>query len=119
DPEHSRQLLKANSQPARIEFRNLTFNYSNQSEPVLKDINISVEAGQRLGVVGATGSGKSTLASLLTRLYCVQDNQLFLDGRDINTIPIPELRSRVGMVFQETFLFSDSIRSNIAFGNPL
>src|SRR5690606_4692898 len=85
---------------------------------VLKDINLKLPAGQRLGIVGHTGSGKSALASLLAGLYPVCKGHLFIDGRDICEIPVEELRDRVSIVFQETFLFSDTLHNNIAFGQP-
>lgn len=107
-----------NSKPGSIEFRNLTFRYSETTPEVLKNINFLINAGERLGIVGATGSGKSTIAALLARLYPIEGNSLFIDGKDIMTLPLRELRDRIGIVFQETFLFSDTIKNNIAFGNP-
>lgn len=103
--------------PGRIELRNLTFRYLPDGPDVLKNLNVTLEAGQRLGVVGHTGSGKSTIAALLGGLYKVERGQLFIDDRDITDIPLEDLRERVSIVFQETFLFSDSIRNNIAFGD--
>jgi len=109
----------ANSdEPGCIEFRNLSFRYNPAAPYVLKNISISLKPGSRLGVVGHTGSGKSTIASLLAGLYFPCRGQLFIDGRDIRDIPLEELRDRVSIVFQETFLFSDSLRNNIAFGQP-
>lgn len=105
-------------EPGCIEFRHLNFSYGPGHPEVLKDITLRLPAGQRLGVVGHTGSGKSTIAALLGGLYPTQCRQLFIDGRDIRDIPLEELRDRVSIVFQETFLFSDSIRNNIAFGQP-
>ena len=100
----------------RVEFRGLTFAYTPQSPPVLHDIHITIPPGGRLGVVGPTGSGKTTLVALLARLYPAPPGALFVDGTDINHIPPSALRARVGFVFQETFLFSDTIAANIAFG---
>lgn len=101
---------------ATVEFRNLSFRYAAGLPWVLKNIDVTVAAGRRLGVVGATGSGKSTLAALLVHMYPVERDKVFISGQDINDIPVDELRRRVGLVFQETFLFSDTIRNNIAFG---
>ncbi len=98
----------------RIEFRNLTFSYN--GAPVLRGIDIAIEPGKTLGVVGPVGSGKSTLLALIPRLYSPPRGQLWIDGRDVNDIPVSELRRAVGMVPQETFLFSDTLRENIAFG---
>jgi ATP-binding cassette subfamily B protein len=105
-------------EPGFIEFRNLSFRYGPELPYVLKNISIKLPAGHRLGIVGHTGSGKSTIAALLSGLYPPQRYHLFIDGRDVCEIPLEELRDRVGIVFQETFLFSDSIRNNIAFGDP-
>ncbi len=109
----------ANSdEPGCIEFRNLSFRYGPDLPYVLKDITLKIGSGERLGVVGHTGSGKSTIAALLSGLYAPCRNQLFIDGRGIRDISLEELRERVGIVFQETFLFSDTLRNNIAFGRP-
>ncbi len=99
-----------------VEFRHLSFGYGN--EPVLQDINLSVPAGSTVAIVGPTGCGKSTLMSLLPRLYQAPPGSLFIDGRDVRRIPLAELRSAVGLVPQETFLFSASVRENLAFGLP-
>jgi ATP-binding cassette subfamily B multidrug efflux pump len=98
-----------------IEFRNLNFRYNGQ--PVLKDISFKVQPGQRVAVVGATGSGKSTLVSLLARIYPVPDGCLFIDGKDVNRFDIGTLRSNIGFIPQDTFLFSDSISENITYGS--
>ena len=99
-----------------IEFRNLTFQYDGAGQAALSDISLKVPAGRTIGIVGRVGSGKSTLVHLLLRLYQVERGQLLLGGIDINDWPLDELRRRVGIVFQETFLFSDSIAENIRFG---
>ncbi|HMV25439.1 MAG TPA: ABC transporter ATP-binding protein [bacterium] len=102
----------------KIEFRNLNFSY--RDIPVLKNISICIHPGMTLGIVGATGSGKSTLVNLIPRLYDIPDGMLFIDDRDINTIPVSILRQHIGMVTQDNFLFSDTIYQNIVFGvdNP-
>ncbi len=102
----------------RIEARGLTFSYAPGLPPALSDLRLSIEPGQRVAVVGRTGSGKSTLAQVLLRLYRVPDGTLFVDGRDVNTIPVADLRRAIGAVPQDPFLFSDRIRENIAFGGP-
>lgn len=99
-----------------IEVRNLTFSYN--GKPVLRDIHFELPAGQTLAVVGTTGSGKSTLVNLLCRLYPVPRGRIFVDGIDINDIPLPALRRSLGYVPQDTFLFSETVRENIAFGRP-
>ncbi len=102
-----------------LEFRGLTFTYPGSKEPVLKNINISVEKGKTLAIVGRTGSGKTTLINLIPRLLSVPQDTLFIDGRDVNDIPLSTLRTSIGCVPQETFLFSDTIRNNIDFYRAL
>jgi ATP-binding cassette subfamily B protein len=99
-----------------IEFRNLTFTYDGAREPALKDINLRIAPGQSVAFVGAVGSGKSTLMNLVPRLLDAEPGQVLVDGRPIREIPLVVLRSSIGYVPQETFLFSDSIADNIAFG---
>src|SRR5882672_9002604 len=97
-----------------IEFRDLTFSYN--GVPVLKNINLEIPAGSSLAIVGPTGSGKTTLVSLLPRVYDASPGSLLLDGRPIRQYPLDAVRQSIGFVPQETFLFSDTIRENIAFG---
>ncbi len=98
-----------------IEFRNLTFKYSDGST-VLKNINLKVPEGTSLAIVGPTGSGKTTLVNLIPRIYDAAGGAVLLDGRPIQDYPLSNLRHSIGFVPQETFLFSDTIRENIAFG---
>jgi subfamily B ATP-binding cassette protein HlyB/CyaB len=106
--------------PARghIEFKNVTFRYRPGSPDVLKGINLKIEPGEVIGIVGASGSGKSTLAKLIQRLYLPQDGQILLDGADLNHVNPQWLRSNVGVVLQENLLFNRSIRDNIALSVP-
>lgn len=97
-----------------VEFRGLTFAYGERA--VLHDIDLRVPAGATVAVVGPTGSGKSTLMSLIPRLHEAPPGTVFVDGHDVRTIPLPVLRGAVGFVPQETFLFSDTVAGNIAFG---
>ena len=104
-----------------IEFRHLTFTYPTASNgsagvPVLHDINLHIPAGSTLAIVGPTGSGKSTLAALIARLWEAPPGTLLLDARSIREYPLGELRRAIGYVPQDTFLFSDTLRENIAFG---
>ncbi len=99
-----------------IEFRDINFRYDNQTEWVLKGITLKIPAGQRVAIVGPIGSGKSTLASMLSRMIPVSDRSLFVDGVDINTIDIKNLRKHIGYVPQDTFLFSEKITDNLLFG---
>jgi ATP-binding cassette subfamily B multidrug efflux pump len=116
EPEISSTGERLYSSPMRgkIEFRRLTFAYDGR--PVLRDIELMIEPGQTLGIVGLTGSGKSTLVSLLSRLYKVERGQLFIDDVDINDWDLASLRKQVGFASQEPFLFSATIDENIAFG---
>ena len=98
-----------------IEFRDLTFAY-NGGEPVLSDIDLKIPAGKTVAFVGRTGSGKSTLVNLIPRLLEAPPGTVFIDGRDIRDYPIEQLRGAIGFVPQETFLFSDTLAENIAFG---
>jgi ATP-binding cassette subfamily B protein len=97
-----------------IEFRNLNFAYNGTS--ILKDINLRIPAGSSLAIVGPTGSGKTTLVSLIPRIYDAEPGTVLIDGRSVRHFPLDALRRHIGFVPQETFLFSDTIRENIAFG---
>ena len=100
-----------------VEFRNVSFAYDS-TMPVLKDVSFSIKPGEKLAIVGPTGSGKSTLIRLLSRFYDFGDEQIFLDGIDLNSIHSSDLRRRVGVVLQDFHIFSGSIFDNIALGNP-
>ncbi|HTC75106.1 MAG TPA: ABC transporter ATP-binding protein [Edaphobacter sp.] len=100
-----------------IEFRNLTFAYPD-APPVLHDINLRIPAGTSLAIVGPTGSGKSTLVSLIPRLHDASPDTVLIDGQPIRNFTLATLRKSIGFVPQETFLFSETIRQNIAFGRP-
>jgi ATP-binding cassette, subfamily B, multidrug efflux pump len=99
-----------------IEFRNLSFSYG--GAPVLQNISLRIPAGSSLAIVGPTGSGKSTLVNLITRLYEAPEGTLLIDGRPVREYPLAVLRRNIGMVPQETFLFSETVRENLALGAP-
>jgi ATP-binding cassette subfamily B protein len=99
-----------------IEFRQLTFRYHPNDEPVLHDINLRVRAGETVAFVGRTGSGKSTLVNLISRVIEAPEDTVFVDGVSVRDYPLAQLRSSIGYVPQETFLFSDTLAENIAFG---
>ncbi|MBE7446665.1 MAG: ABC transporter ATP-binding protein [Planctomycetia bacterium] len=99
-----------------IEFRDVNFRYDCHKEWVLKGINLKIPAGQRTAIVGPIGSGKSTLVNMLSRIIPVNDQGIFIDGVDINTIDIKALRKCIGFVPQDTFLFSEKVEDNILFG---
>ena len=98
-----------------IEFKNLTFAYPNANRNTLKDVSFVINAGERVGLIGRTGSGKTTLVDLILRTYNVPDGTVFIDGVDVNRIPIKTLRAAAAYVPQDNFLFSDTIENNIAF----
>ena len=98
-----------------IEFRNLTFKYPDGSYDVLKNVSFKIFAGENVGIIGKTGSGKTTVVDLILRTYNVPDGTLFIDGYDVNTIPIKSVRKHAAYVPQDNFLFSDTIENNIAF----
>jgi ATP-binding cassette subfamily B multidrug efflux pump len=100
----------------RIEFRNLSFKYRPTDEPVLSNLSLTILEGQTVAFVGRTGSGKSTIVNLIPRLIEAPDETLFIDGIPVKQYPLQQLRSSIGYVPQETFLFSDSLQGNIAFG---
>ena len=98
-----------------IEFRDLSFVYPDGNEEVLSDVSFKINAGENVGIIGRTGSGKTTLVDLILRTYNVPDGTLFIDGKDVNDIPIKEVRAAAAYVPQDNFLFSDTIENNIAF----
>ena len=98
-----------------IEFKNLTFRYPGGSYDVLKDVSFKISAGENVGIIGKTGSGKTTIVDLILRTYNVPNGTVFIDGYDVNIIPIKSVRKYSAYVPQDNFLFSDTIENNIAF----
>ena len=99
-----------------IEFRNLSFRYPDGEFDALKNLSFTINAGENVGLVGKTGCGKTTLVDLILRTYNVQDGTLFVDGHDVNDVPIRQVRAACAYVPQDNFLFSDTIANNISFG---
>lgn len=110
-------LLEIPAIRGNITVDHLSFNYPGQQRLVVHDVSVDIKPGL-LGIVGKTGSGKSTFCNLLTRLYPVADKAVFLDGMDINTLPLSAVRSNIAYVPQDVTLFSDTIATNISMGNP-
>ncbi len=98
-----------------IEFRNLSFTFPDGEHEALHDVSFSIKAGENVGIIGKTGSGKTTLVDLILRIFNIDDGMLFIDGQDVNSLPISQVRAAAAYVPQDNFLFSDTIRSNIAF----
>jgi len=101
----------------RVEFRDVTFSYD-PDRPLIESLSLVAEPGQTIAIVGPTGAGKTTLVNLIMRFYELNGGTITLDDRDISSIPRAELRSKIGMVLQDTWLFGGTIRDNIAYGNP-
>lgn len=101
-----------------IEFSEVWFKYNDENEWVLRDINLRIAPGQTVAFVGMSGGGKSSLISLIPRFYDISEGSLRMDGQDIRGLTQESLRKAVGMVLQDNFLFSGSVRDNILFGNP-
>lgn len=98
-----------------VEFKNVTFSYDDENE-VLKNVSFKVSKGEKIALVGPTGAGKSTIVSLLSRFYDPTKGKILVDGKDIKNVDLESLRSQMGIMLQDTFLFSDSIMENIRYG---
>ena len=105
-----------NSIKGKIEFRDVTFKYRENTEKVLDKINLSIESGQTVAFIGKTGTGKTTLVNLIPRLFDATEGEILVDGYPIKEIPLRVLRESIGFVPQETFLFSDTLKNNILYG---
>jgi len=99
-----------------VEFSHVSFSY-NPERPLITDLSLTAEPGRTVAIVGPTGAGKTTLVNLIMRFYELDGGQITVDGRDITAMPRQELRSQIGMVLQDTWLFGGTIRENIAYGN--
>jgi ATP-binding cassette subfamily B protein len=104
-------------QSARIDFEHVSYGYL-RSEPVLQDFSLHVAPGETVALVGTSGSGKSTVSLLLPRFYDVQEGSIRIDGTDVRDVTLESVRNEIGIVFEDAFLFSDTVRANIAYGRP-
>ncbi|MBY4605896.1 MULTISPECIES: ABC transporter ATP-binding protein [Bacillus] len=110
--------IKADQIRGEVEFQNVSFQYEKEKENILHDVSLKINRGETVALVGMSGGGKSTLVSLIPRFYDVTSGRLLIDGTDIRDYEARSLRNQVGMVLQDTFLFSETIRENIAIGKP-
>lgn len=118
DPPQPKHLPQESSQGlGNVKFDKVVFGY-NSDYPVLRNFNLDIQGGESIAIVGATGSGKSTITRLLLRFYDAQSGHVYLDGIDVRKLTLSDLRSQIGVVFEDTVLFNDSVRNNIAFARP-
>jgi ATP-binding cassette subfamily B protein len=110
--------IKLEDVTGKVEFERVTFRYFGGSDPVLEDVNLNAEPGQTIALLGSTGSGKTTIINLIPRFYDVSHGRVLVDGHDVRDVTIESLRQKIGIVLQETTLFSGTIRENIAYGRP-
>jgi subfamily B ATP-binding cassette protein MsbA len=116
DPEHPLTITPG---PHRVAFKEVYFKYEGDDDtPVLKNINLNVSAGEILALVGMSGGGKTSLVNLIPRFYDVSSGAILIDGIDIRHAAIASLRGQIAMVTQDPILFNDTVRNNIAYGNP-
>ena len=119
EPIHSKEDAVDGSRiKGHVAFENVTLQYRTEDQLALNQVNLNVEAGKRIGLIGATGSGKTSLTQLLTRFYEPTEGQVKVDGIPVKDYSLETLRSKIGFVLQESFLFSSSIKSNISYGRP-
>lgn len=118
DVEDKPNATKLDQIEGGVEFEDVTFKYFESGDPVLQDINISAAPGQTIALLGTTGSGKTTVINLIPRFYDVAEGAVKIDGRDIRDVTLDSLREQIGIVLQETTLFTGTIFENIAFGRP-
>ena len=101
-----------------VRYEDVSFHYSDDDTPVLSHVSFGIPAGKSIALVGPSGSGKTTICSLLPRFYDVTGGRITIDGKDVRTLTLKSLRSQIGMVQQDVYLFSGTIRENIAYGKP-
>lgn len=118
DVEDQPNALPLGEVRGRVQFENVTFRYFASSDPVLRNINFTAEPGQTVALLGSTGSGKTTIINLIPRFYDVTTGRVLIDGQNVCQVTLESLRAQIGIVLQETTLFSGTIRENIAFGRP-
>lgn len=115
DKEDAAELVEPQGE---IQFENVSFSYKNGEERVLSNINLTIEKGKTVAIVGPSGAGKSTLCHLIPRFYEIDDGRIMIDGTDIRDIRLKSLRANIGLVQQDVFLFTGTIKDNILYGKP-
>jgi ATP-binding cassette subfamily B protein len=116
EPEIKNKVTENNNIQGEIEFKNVSFTYEDTEITALKNISFTVKKGETLAILGQTGSGKSSILSLITRMYDIKEGQITIDGKAIDYVNLNDLRNSIGIVPQDAFLFSDTIKNNIKFG---
>ncbi len=117
DIKDAKDAVKAENVKGEVEFRNVSFHYETENKNVLTNLDLSVRAGESIALVGPSGGGKTTLCSLIPRFYEVSEGEILLDGKNIKSLTLKSLRENIGVVAQDVYLFSGSIRENIAYGS--
>jgi subfamily B ATP-binding cassette protein MsbA len=115
DKKRTVKLLRING---KIEFKNVYFSYNHKKEDVLQDINFKIEPGEKVAFVGPSGSGKSTILKLILGLYPIERGKILIDNQDINKLLLSNLREKISIVSQNTFLFNDTVKNNILYSKP-
>ncbi len=115
----SKSAIRSIQPTGKIEFNDVSFRYNENEDFILRNINLEIKPGQKVALIGPVGCGKTTLVNLIPRILPAGHNKIFLDDIDINKIDVKELRRHIGFVSQDTFLFSEKIKDNISFGNPV
>lgn len=115
DVKDDSDVVSVDAIKGNIEFKNLSFTFPDGDRDALKNVSFKINAGENVGIVGKTGSGKTTIVDLILRIYNIDKGMLYIDGRDVNNIPIKQVRQAAAYVPQDNFLFSDTIKSNISF----
>jgi len=119
DDDKTKSEITGNQIKGKIEFQNMSFKYPGTDVYILKNINLIIESGNSLGIIGYTGAGKSTIVNLIPRVYDISEGAILIDGYDVKTIPLSVLRNLVGIVPQESFLFSDTLEYNISYSSDV
>lgn len=118
DIKDKEEAIELGEVSGKIEFKNVSFSYNNGEDTILSNLNMDIEAGKTVALVGPSGAGKTTLCHLIPRFYEIKDGEILLDNIDIRDIKIKNLRKNIGLVQQDVFLFTGTIRDNIIYGDP-